>query len=572
MIGFGSFAPISTKIFIADGNGNNAKPLLSDSDQDQNASLSHDGQWVIFSSRRNGSTDIYRVRRDGTDLERLVDHPAFDDQANLSPDGKQLAFVSTRSGQADIWILELATRKLRQLTKHPAGDFRPSWSPDGEWIAFSSDRDSPQLRWRFALMHSFDAYVIRADGSEVKRVTTTSQGVAGCPSWSADGKQLVVYQASLEETGKINREAIVPELRATTQIVTVDLDTLQQQIVTSGDGKKRWPQWLCDRRIAFANENSHDDSGVEFSDGSKGTRGVYESPHWTPDGRQMVFHRSNHSDWPPLRKWHSRDARFKLMRTGIYPAFSPNADRLVVNNRHAGKLKNDIVAMNLDGSERSTLFSDPTLNALQPVWSPQGDRIAFALGAFFQKRKPSPRAADIAVIGADGTDLQLLTSGDGNYGFPSWSPDGSELVYRSFSHTTPGLCIINVETRETRLLIEGPHNFPAWSPAGDRIAFTSNQDGDYEIYSIRSDGSDLKCLTNTPGNDAHLSWSPDGKWIAFSSERAGFRDETALSWWNGQSYGDIFVMRADGTDVRQLTDDQYEEATPSWMPSTLNNQ
>ena len=64
-------------------------------------------------------------------------------------------------------------------------------------------------------------------------------------------------------------------------------------------------------------------------------------------------------------------------------------------------------------------------------------------------------------------------------------------------------------------------------------------------------------------------FSPDGEWIAFSSERAGFRDEAALYWWNGQPYGDIFVMRADGADVRQLTDDQFEEAKPGWMPLTL---
>lgn len=128
--------------------------------------------------------------------------------------------------------------------------------------------------------------------------------------------------------------------------------------------------------------------------------------------------------------------------------------------------------------------------------------------------------------------------------------------------------IIKAETGEVRTLTTGlsKDNFPSWSPAGDRIAFTSDRDGDYEIYSVRPDGTDLKRLTWAPGNEAHCSWSPDGKWIAFTSQRGGFKDEAALHPYNPQPYGDLYVMRADGSDVRMLTDNQYEEGTPNWIP------
>jgi TolB protein len=76
----------------------------------------------------------------------------------------------------------------------------------------------------------------------------------------------------------------------------------------------------------------------------------------------------------------------------------------------------------------------------------------------------------------------------------------------------------------------------------------------------------LQRLTHSPGNDAHCAWSPDGKWIAFTSARGGFNDESALHPYNAQPYGHIYVMRADGSDVRQLTDGQFEEATPSFIP------
>ncbi len=111
-------------------------------------------------------------------------------------------------------------------------------------------------------------------------------------------------------------------------------------------------------------------------------------------------------------------------------------------------------------------------------------------------------------------------------------------------------------------------NFPSWSPAGDFIAFTSYRDGDYEIYSIKPDGTDLKRLTNSPGNEGHNAVSPDGKWIAFTSAREGYKDEAALHPHNPQAYGDLYIMRADGTDVRIITDDPYEEGTPAWFTIT----
>ena len=57
-----------------------------------------------------------------------------------------------------------------------------------------------------------------------------------------------------------------------------------------------------------------------------------------------------------------------------------------------------------------------------------------------------------------------------------------------------------------------------------------------------------------------------GNWIVFTSSRKGFKDEAMLNEWGPQPYGDLYVMHADGSDVRQLTDNQFEEATAAWRP------
>ena len=120
---------------------------------------------------------------------------------------------------------------------------------------------------------------------------------------------------------------------------------------------------------------------------------------------------------------------------------------------------------------------------------------------------------------------------------------------------------MDIETRQVTPIASGYDNFPLWSPRGDLIMFSRQAEGDYEIYTIKPDGTGLKRLTHVRGNDAHMAWSPDGEHIVFASTRMGFKDEMTYTD-APQPYGEIFVMRSDGTDVQQLTDNQWEEGTP----------
>jgi len=570
-IAVASFAPLNSDVLIADADGRNARSLVADRSLDYNASFSPDGKWVVFTSTRGGSADLYRMHPDGTKLERLTDSPGFDDQGVLSPDGRWLAFVSSRSGQADIWTLELKSGDLHNVTTSAGGDFRPQWSPGGEWIAFSSDRGSGKPKFTFATLHSTELYVVHPDGTGLRRVTQAGQ-FAGSPQWSENGASLLYYEADVEEVQKIRSPL---RLRATTQIASVDVATGVHRTLTSGAGEKWSPRPLPGGRVGYLSGGP--DGGLEFlaavgggsmQRGAPGARGEFRSPSWSPDGRSMVFHRDVEATaWPPVRPWPSLDPQFRLVRTGVFASHDASGARLVVNDQKAASLRNSVVLFNADGSGRTTVFGNPERNALAPAFSPSGDRIAFGVGQFFQAAQGVANA-DIAVMGADGSGLQLLTDGKGNFGFPSWSPDGKRIVYRAASADRNGLYIVDVATHKVTTLMDGKThvNFPKWSPRGDRIAFTADIDGDYEVYTIEPDGRNLKRVTNRPGNDAHNAWSPDGEWIAFTSEAGGFKDESPIHPYNPQAYGDIYVIRADGTDVRMLTDDQFEDGTPSWIP------
>ncbi|MEO8020003.1 MAG: hypothetical protein ABI769_19520 [Pseudomonadota bacterium] len=585
-IAYSTFAPLNTGVFIANGDGSNARLLVTNPAFDSNPTLSPDGRWVLFTSRRNGSPDIYRVRVDGTHLERLTDDVAFDDQAVMSPDGKRVAFVSSRSGQADIWLLELKTRKLRNLTNRDGGDYRPAWSPEGEWLAFTSDRDSDgslaHTGLNFAPLQRTQLYVIRADGSQLKRLTDAEDCVGGA-SWSPDGKTIAFFQAARGDWHVMSRPFPAGGV-VESQIVTKEVATGVRTTVTSGPGRKLAPQWLGTKRIAWAESDTEEaaeptsrlldywSEGIHFSDGSAAIGGIFASPHWSTDGRSMVFHRFVEEAAPTLSSTFSRDPMFRLVRTGAFPSFAPDGRfayttsgaRLAGTSQHPVALRTHtqmwIAAAN--GANPRLLYSDAAGDAIGPSWSPAGDRIAFGIGPV-QVRPGKYGPAQIALINPDGSGFRRLTPDDGdNYQFASFSPDGKQLVARAAQPTSKGLVIIDVDSgKVTPLTPEGGRdNLPMWSPKGDAISFTSNRDGDWEIYRLKPDGTEITRLTNSSGNDAHAAWSPDGEWLVFGSARGGFKDEMARGG-GGQGATDIFVMRADGSDVRRLTDDAAEEGT-----------
>ncbi len=465
-------------LVMANADGSDAHAFLWGTGSNYNASFSPDGQWVTFTAERQDKAEIYRAHPDGSALEQLTRSSSYDDQGALSPDGKALAFVSTRGGGwANIWLQDLSSRRARPLTRGRHGHFRPNWSPGGRWIAFSSDQDTDPGRAtpKWELLQLTAIYIVHPDGSGLRRITPLTE-FSGSPKWSQNGKQIVFYQVPNIRF----MHGQQPVLAAVPQIVSVDIETGQTKVRTSGYQVKLSPQYLSGGDIGYTSVLEHQ-IAVQYTSARRGftvprkdSLGI--EPSWSPDGSKIVYQTLTfpHPRW--MKPAGSTDPRFHLVQsrnTFSFPALSPDGKHVVVPGGTA------LTIMDVDGSNARTLFDSKSTDKqiLSSSWSIDGKYVAFDIGRYDRDRT---YPAQIALIRPDGSDFRLLTGGLNNSAFPSFSPDSQRLVYR-VQGTEQGLRVMDLRTHKIAKLTTDWDNFPAWSPRNDEIIFTSLRTGDFEL-------------------------------------------------------------------------------------------
>jgi Tol biopolymer transport system component len=242
-------------------------------------------------------------------------------------------------------------------------------------------------------------------------------------------------------------------------------------------------------------------------------------------------------------------------RVDFDPAWSADGAQLAYSSSGADA---DVWVINADGTEDHDVSNDPTGPDIQPAWSPDGGQIAFVKQNF-------DGTSAIWVMNADGSgQLQLTDEATINV-HPNWSPDGSRIAFASSRAGSFDIFTIAPDgSNPTRLTFTATQqeDNPNWSPDGLRLVFDNCVSAtypcpgspNYEIFSMRADGSGRQRLTNDPSIDWNAAWSPDGTEIVFRSDRSP--DGTEL-----------WKMAADGSNVVELTFGPYQGGVdPDWQP------
>ena len=429
----------------------------------------------------------------------LTSLPGQERYPSFSPDGNQIAFAwdGENGDNQDIYIKVVGSGVPLRLTTHPAADQKPVWSSDGRHIVFvrSSQEGS-------------GIFVIPALGGPDRKIGTfipQHEWAAG-PSWSPDGRRLALSES---------------QAQGPRSIVLLSMDSLEKRKLTSpplGSVGDCAPVISPDGRTVAFNRVSAEGgiylvpiAGGELTRVTREQIPFCERLAWTADGRELVFTssggapESSSSLWRVSASGGTPERLFVGGENAANPAISSRGNRLAYEQRSQDINISQIEVRTATQPRRSatTLIASTRVEA-GPQFSPDGTRIAFG--------SDRSGSSEIWVCDTAGANLVQLTSSGGLKGTPRWSPDGRRLAFDG----QWGIHVIDVDGGPSRRVASDTPDgvVPSWSRDGLWIYFASDRTGRSEIWKVPAAGG--QAIQITKGGGFAAFESQDGKSLYYA--------------------------------------------------------
>lgn len=474
--------------------------------------LSPDASEIAFVS----GGDIWTVPATGGEARLLVSHPDYDARPVYAPDGKSLAFTSTRSGNGDIYILNIASGQLKRLTFDDGPDEISAWSRDGKYIYFSSpSRDISAMRDVFRVSPQGGTPMLVSDNRYVSEffampspdnntLAIAARGVAAYQWWRNGHSHLDESEIWLLHQGKN--------------------ETYEK--ITERGSKHIWPMWSADGKSLY------------YVSDKTGTQNLYVQPLGGA-AKQLTQFTSGRLLWPTI-SYNGKAIVFERdFQVWYYDVSTGKASVVNIERRGAP------ASPGVEHMRMTSQFRELSL-------SPDGKKVAFIA------------RGDVFVASAkDGGDAVRATNTTGVEAQVAWATNSNSIVYTSdrdgVSHVYSYNFISNTETRLTNS--DKNDIGPKFSPNGKLLAFVRNGE-QLVVYNIDSNTEMVLAKSSignppfaTPGSYA---WSPDSKWIAFTSFGSrSFRNVYVVSSAGGEAKPVSFLANTNSDGVSWSKDGKY---------------
>lgn len=464
---------------------------------------------IVFEAAGN----LWKVDRRGGTAIRLTSDPGYDQMPRFSPDGKTIAFTGQYEGNTDVYTIPAAGGVAKRLTFHsdvvtdPPTRWGPDdmvlgWTPDGNHIVFLSRRNTPNS-WYGQL------FQVPAGGGLPAQLPVPKGGTL---SFNADGSKMAYNRIFRNfRTWKDYYGGLAQD------IWIYDFNAHKARRITHWKGADTDPMWYRDK-IYFASDR-----------GAGRTMNIWSYDLGSGQFSEITHFDTYDVDWPSLGN------------DGIVLADGGELYVIDLPSERVHKVSVDVPD---DGLDRRPRIVDASQTMQDFAISPNGRRALFAA-----------RGDVFTVPEQHGATRDLTHTSNAREQHPAWSPDGKWIAYVTDAGDESEIAIepadgLGEATQLTRLKNVYLHD-PVWSPGSDRIVFAGS---DHALYYVDVDSHDVVKVDQDrrrPMRD--YSWSPDGRWLAYSKN-------------NSSNVSTIYLYSLDDRKSTRVSNGWNDDSDPVFGP------